>query len=195
MMNQEKISVFFRVNKVLAIFALKKKTAVFAETLDNFQRSTRLIPESCSCTLSSSCENLRTRTVTFCYIVQIRVAYVYAMHSSIYNSANTKQVRYFLHGGMLWFGCPVICVSHIQCNFKEQNPSWVNSCSASHEISHLLWNQKVNSMFTSANQKSQSRDRWIHCSFPHYVFKIHFNITLPFMPRLSKWYFPLLLLN
>jgi hypothetical protein len=45
-------------------------TAMFAETLDNFQHSTRLIPESRSCTLNSSRENLKTRISinyrTFC---------------------------------------------------------------------------------------------------------------------------------
>jgi hypothetical protein len=36
-------------------------TALFAETLDNFQHSTPFIPESRSCTLNSSRQNLRTR--------------------------------------------------------------------------------------------------------------------------------------
>jgi hypothetical protein len=40
-------------------------TAMFAETLDNTQHSTRLIPESRSYTLNSSRENQKTR----CYII------------------------------------------------------------------------------------------------------------------------------
>jgi hypothetical protein len=36
-------------------------TAMFAEALENFQHSMRLIPESRSCTLNSSRENVRTR--------------------------------------------------------------------------------------------------------------------------------------
>jgi hypothetical protein len=43
------------------VFTLKMAAAEFAETLNNFQHSTLLIPESRSCTLNSSCENLRTR--------------------------------------------------------------------------------------------------------------------------------------
>jgi hypothetical protein len=42
---------------------LKMATAMLAETFDNFQHSTRLIPESRSCTLNSSRENRRTRYV------------------------------------------------------------------------------------------------------------------------------------
>jgi hypothetical protein len=42
---------------------LKMASAIFAETLDNSQHSTRLIPDSQSCTMDSSCENLRTRTL------------------------------------------------------------------------------------------------------------------------------------
>jgi hypothetical protein len=38
-------------------------TAVFTETLDNFQDSTLFIPRSRSCVLDSSRENLRTRNV------------------------------------------------------------------------------------------------------------------------------------
>jgi hypothetical protein len=40
---------------------LKIATAVFAETLDNFQNSTRLLPDSRRCTVNSSRENLRSR--------------------------------------------------------------------------------------------------------------------------------------
>jgi hypothetical protein len=40
------------------IFTLKMATAVFSK-MDNFQHSTWLIPESQSCTLNSSHENLR----------------------------------------------------------------------------------------------------------------------------------------
>jgi hypothetical protein len=39
---------------------MKMATPVFAETVDNFQHSTLLIPESRSCVLNSSRENLRT---------------------------------------------------------------------------------------------------------------------------------------
>jgi hypothetical protein len=42
------------------IFTLKMAIAKFAETLDNFQHSSRLIPESQSCTLSVAC-SLKTR--------------------------------------------------------------------------------------------------------------------------------------
>jgi hypothetical protein len=38
------------------------ETAISAETLDNFQLSTHLIPESKSITQNSSCKNLRTRS-------------------------------------------------------------------------------------------------------------------------------------
>jgi hypothetical protein len=47
------------------IFTLKMATATFSETLDNFQHSTRLIPESRSCTLNSSREKLRTRRFSY----------------------------------------------------------------------------------------------------------------------------------
>jgi hypothetical protein len=43
------------------IFTLKMATEMFAETLENFKNSTRLIPESRSCTLNSTNENVRTR--------------------------------------------------------------------------------------------------------------------------------------
>jgi hypothetical protein len=38
-------------------FTLKMATAIFAETLDNFQHSTRLISEIGSSALHTSCEN------------------------------------------------------------------------------------------------------------------------------------------
>jgi hypothetical protein len=41
---------------------LKMATAMFTETMDNSQHSTRLIPESRSYTLNSNRENLKTRT-------------------------------------------------------------------------------------------------------------------------------------
>jgi hypothetical protein len=43
------------------ILTLKMATEMSAKTLDNFQHSTPLIPESRSYTLNSSRENLRTR--------------------------------------------------------------------------------------------------------------------------------------
>jgi hypothetical protein len=43
------------------IVTLKMATAMFSETLDNYQHLTWLTPESRSCTLISSCENSRTR--------------------------------------------------------------------------------------------------------------------------------------
>jgi hypothetical protein len=47
-------------------FTLKMATAMFAETLDNFQHSMRLIPKSWSCfgLLNSSCKNLRLENET-----------------------------------------------------------------------------------------------------------------------------------
>jgi hypothetical protein len=42
-------------------FTLKMATAMFAETLDTFQHSTRLFPESRSCALNSSRENLKAK--------------------------------------------------------------------------------------------------------------------------------------
>jgi hypothetical protein len=39
--------------------------AVYAETFDNFQQSTRLILESRSCTLNSSRKNLKTKMLLF----------------------------------------------------------------------------------------------------------------------------------
>jgi hypothetical protein len=43
-------------------FTMKMATAMFAETLNNIQHSTRLTPESRSYTLNSSRENPRTRS-------------------------------------------------------------------------------------------------------------------------------------
>jgi hypothetical protein len=40
------------------IFTLKMETVIFSEKLGNFQRSTRLDPESRYCTLKSSRENI-----------------------------------------------------------------------------------------------------------------------------------------
>jgi hypothetical protein len=53
-------------------FILKMATAMLAETLDNFQHSTRLIPECRSCTLISSRVNLRTRTMSYCRTESIK---------------------------------------------------------------------------------------------------------------------------
>jgi hypothetical protein len=53
------------------IFTLKIATAMFVETLDNFQHSSRFIPETRSCTLNSSCENLRTRNSLYLDLFQL----------------------------------------------------------------------------------------------------------------------------
>jgi hypothetical protein len=45
----------------LYIFTLKMETAMFVETLDSFQHSMLLIPESQGCTLNSSRKTLKTR--------------------------------------------------------------------------------------------------------------------------------------
>jgi hypothetical protein len=49
----------------LYTFTLKMANAMLVETLDNSEHSTRLIPESQSYTLNSSCENQRTRIGEF----------------------------------------------------------------------------------------------------------------------------------
>jgi hypothetical protein len=48
-------------NAAVAIFRVT--TATIAETMNNFQRSTRIIPEGRSCTLNFSHENVRSRSV------------------------------------------------------------------------------------------------------------------------------------
>jgi hypothetical protein len=47
------------------IFTLNMAAVMYAETLDNFQHSTRRIPESRKYTLKSSSENLRTKMSSF----------------------------------------------------------------------------------------------------------------------------------
>jgi hypothetical protein len=47
------------------MFALKMATTVFTETLDNFQHSTRLIPESRRCTYSCSKSNYTSWMMTY----------------------------------------------------------------------------------------------------------------------------------
>jgi hypothetical protein len=57
----------------VAIFTLRKATAVSAESWYNFQHSTQLMPGSKNCNLYSSCRNLTTSSITFRDIFQITV--------------------------------------------------------------------------------------------------------------------------
>jgi hypothetical protein len=54
-------SKFFNISTsiAVAIFRIKMATAMFSETLQNYQHSTRLIPESQSCASNSNRENVR----------------------------------------------------------------------------------------------------------------------------------------
>jgi hypothetical protein len=53
------------------IFTLKMATEMFVETVGNFQHSTWLIPESWSCALNSSRENLRAGILIRCLVKYI----------------------------------------------------------------------------------------------------------------------------
>jgi hypothetical protein len=71
----------------------------------------------------------------------------------------------------------------------EQSPSWeANSHSASQEIPRLLWILKVHYLIhkTIPLVPILSQMHQVHTS-PHYLPKIHSNITLLSMPRSSEW--------
>jgi len=75
----------------------------------------------------------------------------------------------------------------------EQNPSrQANSRSASQEIHSRLWNPKIH---YSVHKSQPLVPVLIQMnriqSIPSHIFKIHFNIILPSMPRFSKSHRPL----
>jgi hypothetical protein len=73
-------------------------------------------------------------------------------------------------------------------NFMEHSPWEVKRYPASHKIPKILWNTKV--LCHVHNSPSLvpilSHMNPLH-TFTSYLFKIHFDINLPFMPRSSKW--------
>ena len=73
----------------------------------------------------------------------------------------------------------------------QQSPSWeANSSSASHETPRILWNSEVHYCIHKRppavpllSQINAFHDSASHC------FKPLFNIILPSMPRVFKWFF------
>jgi hypothetical protein len=87
---EDRAAILYKASKTpnYYIFTLKMATAMSAETFDNSQQPTRLIPESRCCTVNSSRENLRTSLERF-YIHKnskqnIRIDLTY-IHSDIIN--------------------------------------------------------------------------------------------------------------
>jgi hypothetical protein len=64
-----------------------------------------------------------------------------------------------------------------------------NSCSASQEITYLLWNLKVHCYVRESLPLifTLSHMNRVH-NVPPYFFKIYFNIILPSMLRPSRWF-------
>jgi hypothetical protein len=80
----------------------------------------------------------------------------------------------------------------IRINSIQHSPSEANRSKARQEIPQVLCNLKV--LYLVYNSPTLvpvlSYINLVHI-LPSYFFKIHFNTTLPFMPKSPKWYFPL----
>jgi len=79
----------------------------------------------------------------------------------------------------------------IKINFKHHSPSEANKSKARQEIPQVLWNLKVHYLVYNSPTPVPvlSYINLVHIP-PSYFFKFHYNITLPFMPKSRKWYFP-----
>ena len=74
-------------------------------------------------------------------------------------------------------------------NSKERSPSWeVNRSSGNQEFPRVLWNPRVHHRIHNSPSPVpiHSYINPVRAS-PTHFFKIHFNITLLFMPTSSKW--------
>jgi len=74
----------------------------------------------------------------------------------------------------------------------EQCSSWeTNNCCANEGITHLLWNQKVHHCVHKSPPMAPTLSQMtpVH-NFSSLFSKIHSSITLPSMPKSSKWSLP-----
>ena len=82
----------------------------------------------------------------------------------------------------------LIILTYLLTYSTEQSPSWeANRFSASQEIPHILWNQKVHYRFHKCQPPVPILRHIdpVHASTSHFL-KMHFNIILPSTPGSSK---------